>query len=105
MKMTWHHPSYYRKLREERKKIPVSGTGEQETAPSGIKTEDLIDYKKFHQMMVTQLKAPSVKRPESQAASDKPQAPRHKPQASSRKRQAPSPVNPHKVSSHKQQGS
>ena len=23
--MTWHHPNYYRKLREERKKIPVSG--------------------------------------------------------------------------------
>ena len=32
--MTWHHPNYYKKLRAERKKIPVSGTGEQETAPS-----------------------------------------------------------------------
>ena len=100
--MTWHHPTYYKKIRAARKKIPVSGTGEQETAPSRIKTalfNDLIDYKKFHQMMVTQLKAPSVKRPKSQAASDKPQALRHKPQASSRKRQAPSPVCPHKVSS------
>ena len=70
-------------------KIPVSGTRERETAPSGIKTEDLIDYKKFHQMMVTQLKAPSVKRLKSQAASGKPQAPSDKHQASSRKRQAP----------------
>jgi len=62
--VTWHHPNYYRKLREERKKIPVSGTKERETAPSRIKTalfNDLIDYKKFHQMMVTQLKAPSHK--------------------------------------------
>ena len=32
--MTWHHPNVYKKLRAERKKIPVSGTGEQETAPS-----------------------------------------------------------------------
>ena len=32
--MTWHHPSYYKKIRAERKKIPVSGTGEQETAPA-----------------------------------------------------------------------
>ena len=87
--MTWHHPSYYKKIRAERKKIPVSGTKERETAPSGIRTEDLIDYKKFHQMMVTQLKAPSVKRLKSQAASDKPQAPSGKHQASSRKRQAP----------------
>jgi hypothetical protein len=42
-------------------KIPVSGTKERETAPSGIKTEDLIDYKKFYKLMVTQLKAPSRK--------------------------------------------
>ncbi len=54
-------------------KIPVSGRSrDRETGPSGIKTEDIIDYKKFHEMMVTQLKAPSGK-----------------PQASSRKRQAP----------------
>ena len=70
-------------------KIPVSGTGERETAPSGIKTEDLIDYKKFHQMMVTSLKATSLKHPKSQAASGKLQAPSCKRQASSRKRQAP----------------
>ena len=70
-------------------KIPVSGTKERETAPSGIRTEDLIDYKKFHKLMVTQLRAPSVKRPKSQAASGKPQAPSSKRQASSRKRQAP----------------
>ena len=70
-------------------KIPVSGIKERETAPSGIRTEDLIDYKKFHQMMVTSLKATSLKHPESQASSGKPQAPSGKPQASSRKRQAP----------------
>ena len=60
-------------------KIPVSG----------IKTEDIIDYKKFHRMMVTSLKATSLKLPKSQAASGKPQAPGCKHQASSRKRQAP----------------
>ena len=71
-------------------KIPVSGRSrDRETGPSGIQTEDIIDYKKFHQMMVTSLKATSLKRPESQASSDKPQAPSGKPQASSRKRQAP----------------
>jgi len=69
-------------------KIPVSGTKDRETGPSGIKTKDLIDYKKFHQIMVTQLQASSVKH----------QAPRAKQQASSssnprpkRKVQAPSP--------------
>ena len=87
--MTWHHPNYYKKLRAERKKIPVSGTGERETAPSGIKTEDLIDYKKFHQMMVTQLKAPSFKPQANKVSSDKLQAPSGRHQASSRKRQAP----------------
>ena len=29
--MTWHHPNYYKKLRAERKKIPVSGTPNRET--------------------------------------------------------------------------
>ena len=87
--MTWHHPNYYKKLRAERKKIPVSGTKERETAPSGIKTEDLIDYKKFHQMMVTQLKAPSIKPQANKVSSGKLQAPSGKHQASSRKRQAP----------------
>ena len=86
--MTWHHPNYYKKLRAERNKVPVSGTKDRETGPSEIKTEDLIDYKKFHKMMVTQLRAPSVKRLKSQAASDKPQAPSSKRQASSRKQQA-----------------
>ena len=77
--MTWHHPNYYKKIRAERKKIPVSGTRERETAPSekyccsqleewekapslklqAIKTEDLIDYKKFEKMMNTQLEVSS----------------------------------------------
>ena len=73
-------------------KIPVSGTKERETAPSRIKTalfNDLIDYKKFHQMMVTKLKAPSVKRQAVKVLSGKLQAPSCKRQASSRKRQAP----------------
>ena len=70
-------------------KIPVSGRSrDRETGPSGIQTEDIIDYKKFHQMMVTSLKATSLKRPESQASSDKPQVPSCRPQASSRKQQA-----------------
>ena len=73
-------------------KIPVSGTKERETAPSGIKTEDLIDYKKFHQMMVTQLKAPSVKHQapgaKQQASSSSNPRPKRKVQAPSRKLQA-----------------
>ena len=77
--MTWYHPNYYRKLRAERKKIPVSGTGEQETTPSD------------------NLNAENSKRFVDQAASVKPQASRAKPQAPSssashpkRKVQAPS---------------
>jgi hypothetical protein len=69
-------------------KIPVSGTKDRETGPSEIKTEDLIDYKKFHQMMVTQLKAPSVK---PQASRAKPQAPSSSDSRPKRKVQAPSP--------------
>ena len=77
--MTWHHPSYYKKIRAERKKIPVSGTGEQETAPAD------------------NLNAENSKRFVDQAASLKPQASMAKPQAPSssdshpkRKVQAPS---------------
>jgi len=29
--VNWHHPSYYKKLRAARKKIPVSGTPNRET--------------------------------------------------------------------------
>jgi len=68
--VTWHHPNYYRKLRAERKKIPVSGMKDRETGPSGIRTEDLIDYKKFEKMMNTQLEVSS--------SSSKAQAPRLK---------------------------
>jgi hypothetical protein len=68
--MTWHHPNVYKKLRAERKKIPVSGMKDRETGPSGIKTEDLIDYKKFEKMMNTQLEVSS--------SSSKAQAPRLK---------------------------
>ena len=32
--MTWHHPNVYKKIRAARNKVPVSGTGEQETAPA-----------------------------------------------------------------------
>jgi len=68
--VTWHHPNYYRKLRAERKKIPVSGMKDRETGPSRIRTEDLIDYKKFEKMMNTQLEVSS--------SSSKAQAPRLK---------------------------
>jgi len=41
-------------------KIPVSGRSrDRETGPSGIKTEDLIDFKKFEKMMNTQLEVSS----------------------------------------------
>ena len=79
--MTWHHPNYYKKLRAERKKIPVSGTGEQETAPSdnlnAENSERFVDQ------------ATSIKPQAIQAASGKPQAPSGRHQASSHKRQAP----------------
>jgi len=78
--VTWHHPNVYKKIRAERKKIPVSGTGEQETAPAD------------------NLNAENSKRFVDQAASLKPQASMAKPQAPSssdpspkRKVQAPSP--------------
>jgi hypothetical protein len=78
--VTWHHPNYYKKLRAERKKIPVSGTKERETAPS---------EKYCCSQLEEWEKAPSLKLPKSQAASGKLQAPSCKRQASSRKRQAP----------------
>jgi len=79
--VTWHHPTYYKKLRAERKKIPVSGTQDRATGPAenlnAENSERFVDQ------------ATSLKRPKSQAASDKLQAPSGKHQASSRKRQAP----------------
>jgi len=78
--MTWHHPTYYKKLRAERKKIPVSGTPNRETGSAD------------------NLNSENSERFVDQAASVKPQAPRAKPQAPSssdshpkRKVQAPSP--------------
>ena len=65
--MTWHHPNYYKKLRAERKKIPVSGTGEQETAPSD------------------NLNAENSERFVNRASSNKPQAGSLKRQATSNK--------------------
>ncbi len=78
--MTWHHPNYYRKLREERKKIPVSETPDRETGSAD------------------NLNSENTERFVDQAASVKPQASMAKPQAPSssdshpkRKVQAPSP--------------
>ena len=56
-------------------KIPVSGRSrDRETGPSGIKTEDLIDFKKFEKMMNTQLEVSSS----SSSSSSKAQDPRLK---------------------------
>jgi len=78
--MTWHHPSYYKKIRAERKKIPVSGTPNRATGSAD------------------NLNSENSERFVDQAASVKPQAPRAKPQAPSssdpspkRKAQASSP--------------
>ena len=79
--MTWHHPNVYKKIRAERKKIPVSGTRERETAPSDNLNAE--NSKRF----VDQ--AASVKPQANKVSSDKLQAPSGKHQASSRKRQAP----------------
>jgi len=56
-------------------KIPVSGRSrDRETGPSGIRTKDPIDYKKFKKMMNTQLEVSSS----SSSSSSKAQAPRLK---------------------------
>jgi len=79
--MTWHHPNVYKKIRAERKKIPVSGTPNRETGSAeNLNSEN-------SERFINQ--AASVKHPKSQAASGKLQAPSCKRQASSRKRQAP----------------
>ena len=70
--MTWHHPNYYKKLREERKKIPVSGTLDRATGSAD------------------NLNAENSERFVNRASSNKPQAPSVKPQAGSLKRQATS---------------
>ena len=78
--MTWHHPNYYKKIRAERKKIPVSGTPNR--SPGSAESLNSENSERFV----------------DQAASVKPQASRAKPQAPSssdpspkRKVQAPSP--------------
>ena len=81
MQMTWHHPNVYKKIRAERKKIPVSGMENRATGSSDNLTAE--NSERF----VNQ--ASSVKPPKFQAASGKLQAPSCKRQASSRKRQAP----------------
>ena len=79
--MTWHHPTYYKKLRAERKKIPVSGTQDRATGPAeNLNAEN-------SERFVNQ--ATSVKPQANKVSSGKPQAPSCKRQASSRKRQAP----------------
>ena len=81
--MTWYHPSYYRKLRAERKKIPVSGTGEQETAPSDNLNAE--NSKRFvDQASSAKAQAASVKlRPKPQALKCKLSPPKPKVQAPS----------------------
>ena len=72
--MTWHHPNYYKKLRAERKKIPVSGTGEQETAPSDNLNAE--NSKRFvDQASSKKPQAPSVKHQANQGTRNKVQAP------------------------------
>ena len=80
--MTWHHPNYYKKIRAERKKIPVSGRSlDRATGPAenlnAENSERFIDQ------------ATSIKPQANKFSSGKPQAPSGKPQAPSRKRQAP----------------
>jgi len=61
--MTWHHPSYYRKLRAARNKVPVSGTPNRETGSAD------------------NLNAENSERFVNRASSNKPQAPSVKHQA------------------------
>jgi len=100
--MTWYHPNYYRKLRAERKKIPVSGTpnrfpGSAENLHSE-NTKRFVDQAASCKRQAIEETVPHNDIEEAQAASVKPQAPRAKPQAPSssdpspkRKVQAPSP--------------
>ena len=79
--MTWHHPNYYKKLRAERKKIPVSGTPNRETGSAeNLNSEN-------SERFVNQ--ATSFKPRANKVSSGKLQAPSCKRQASIRKRQAP----------------
>ena len=77
--MTWHHPNYYRKLREERKKIPVSGTGEQETAPSDNLNAE--NSKRFVDQASSVKHHDPVAKPQAPSSSDS--HPKRKAQASS----------------------
>jgi len=74
--MTWHHPNVYKKIRAERKKIPVSGRSlDRATGPA------------------ENLNAENSERFVNRASSNKPQAPSVKPQANQGTRhtvQAPS---------------
>ena len=72
--MIWHHPTYYKKLRAERKKIPVSGTGEQETAPSdNLNAENSERF--VNRASSKKPQAPSVKHQANQGTRHKVQAP------------------------------
>ena len=68
MKMTWHHPNYYKKLRAERKKIPVSGMENRETGSSGIKVQAPRSKSQAHNLRLYSKPEPSSG---SQASSDK----------------------------------
>jgi|21_taG_2_1085346.scaffolds.fasta_scaffold51384_2 hypothetical protein len=72
--MTWHHPTYYKKIRAERKKIPVSGMENRATGSSdnlnAENSERFVD-----QASSKKPQAASVKHQANQGTRNKVQAP------------------------------
>ena len=72
--MTWHHPNVYKKIRAERKKIPVSGTLDRATGPAdnlnAENSERFVD-----QASSKKPQAASVKHQANQGTRNKVQAP------------------------------
>ena len=71
--MTWHHPSYYRKLREERKKIPVSGTPNRATGSAeNLNSENSERFvSQAHKLSSTEAQA---SKPQAKGSSFKPKS-------------------------------
>ena len=77
--MIWHHPSYYKKLRAERKKIPVSGTLDRATGSAdNLNAENSERF--VHRASSVKHQAPRAKQ---QASSSSNPSPKRKAQASS----------------------
>ena len=71
--MTWHHPNVYKKIRAERKKIPVSGTGDRETGSAeSLNSENSERFvSQAHKLSSTEAQA---SKPQAKGSSFKPKS-------------------------------